>query len=377
MPESTRVMPADDTRSFPRHVSREQPVAMPRLRRVDCSGPGISRRRRGRGFTYLDAGGRRVRDAQTLARIRALAIPPAWEDVWICPIPNGHIQATGLDARGRRQYRYHDAWRIRRDAEKFDHMLEFARVLPSVREACGAHLEARGLTRERVLACATRLLDLGFFRIGTEGYAEDNQTYGLATMRKRHVHVSGDVVTFDYASKGRKQRVQSVVDPQVAAVIRALKRRTDGHAELLAYREGRKWVDVRSGDINAFIQELTGDEFTAKDFRTCTATVLAAVALGVSTEARSATARKRAVSRAVKEVAHYLGNTPAIARSSYVDPRVIDAYRGGSTIKPVLDRLGEDAEPGALATQGPVEAAVIRLLQDASEANGRPEARAA
>jgi DNA topoisomerase IB len=377
MPESTRVMPADDTRSFPPHVSREQPVAMPRLRRVDCSGPGISRRRRGRGFTYLDAGGRRVRDAQTLARIRALAIPPAWEDVWICPIPNGHIQATGLDARGRRQYRYHDAWRIRRDAEKFDHMLEFARVLPSVREACGAHLEARGLTRERVLACATRLLDLGFFRIGTEGYAEDNQTYGLATMRKRHVHVSGDVVTFDYASKGRKQRVQSVVDPQVAAVIRALKRRTDGHAELLAYREGRKWVDVRSGDINAFIQELTGDEFTAKDFRTWTATVLAAVALGVSTEARSATARKRAVSRAVKEVAHYLGNTPAIARSSYVDPRVIDAYRGGSTIKPVLDRLGEDAEPGALATQGPVEAAVIRLLQDASEANGRPKARAA
>ncbi len=313
----------------------------------------------------------------TLGRIRDLAIPPAWEDVWICPVPNGHIQATGLDARGRRQYRYHDAWRIRRDAEKFDHMLEFARVIPSLRAACGVHLERRGLTRERVLACATRLLDLGFFRIGTEGYAEENQTYGLATMRRRHAHVAGDVVTFDYVSKGQKRRVQSLVDPQVAAVVRSLKRRTDGHAELLAYRKGREWVDVRSGDINAFIGELTGGEFTAKDFRTWSATVLAAVALAVSTEARSVTARKRAVARAVKEVAQYLGNTPAVCRASYLDPRVIDAYLGGSTIKPALDRLGEGAEPGALATQGPIEAAVIRLLENTSEANGRREARAA
>jgi DNA topoisomerase IB len=344
---------------------------MPRLRRVDCSGPGISRRRHGRGFTYADPRGRRLRDGETLARIRALSIPPAWTDVWICPLPNGHIQATGLDARGRRQYRYHDAWRVRRDAEKFDHMLEFARLLPSVREACAKHLAGRGLTRDRVLACATRLLDLGFFRIGTEGYAEENQTYGLATMRKDQASVSGDVVTFDYASKGRKQRVQSVVDPQVVAVVRALKRRRDGHAELLAYRRGREWVDVRSGDINDYIKELTGGDFTAKDFRTWTSTVLAAVALAVSTEAKTATARKRAVSRAVKEAAHYLGNTPAVCRASYLDPRVIDAYLGGSTIRPALDRLGEDARPGELATQGPIEREVLRLLESASESNGR------
>lgn len=322
---------------------------------------------------YVDPSGRRVRDPETLARIRALVIPPAWNEVWISPHPNGHIQATGIDARGRRQYRYHDAWRVARDREKFDHMLAFARALPRVRERCGAAISGRGLTRERVLACAARLLDLGFFRIGTEGYAEENDTYGLATMRRDHVTVSGDLVSFDYVSKGAKRRVQSVVDPEVAAVVRALKRREDGTGELLAYRRGRggHWIDVKSNDINAFIKEIAGGEFTAKDFRTWSATVLAAVALAVSTGARSATARKRAVARAMREVAHYLGNTPAVARSSYVDPRVIDAYLSGDTIKRELDRLGAGVRFGEPSTQGGIERAVIRLLERTSEANGQ------
>src|SRR3954447_6583123 len=204
-----------------------------RLRRVDCSAPGIRRRKVGRGFVYVDPSGSRVSDPAVLDRIKGLVIPPAWTDVWICTDARGHIQATGVDARGRRQYRYHDVWRERRDREKFDHMMEFARALPTLRDATRAHLSEDELTRARVLACAARLLDLGFFRIGTEGYAEENQTYGLATMRKRHVTIDGDVVTFDYTAKSGKRRMQSVVDPDVAEVVRQLKGRRGGGYELL------------------------------------------------------------------------------------------------------------------------------------------------
>ncbi|HEV3363477.1 MAG TPA: DNA topoisomerase IB, partial [Acidimicrobiia bacterium] len=209
-----------------------------RLRRSDCSSPGIRRRRAGRGFTYYDSSGNRITDPVVLERIRALVLPPAWDDVWICMDPKGHIQATGVDARGRRQYRYHDVWRAHRDREKFDHMLDFAQALPDLRRHVCADLTGDEITRERVLACATRLLDLGFFRIGTEGYAEENQTYGLATMHKRHVRVDGDTVTFDYVAKGGKRRVQSVVDPAVVEVIQVLKRRRGGTPELLAWSDG-------------------------------------------------------------------------------------------------------------------------------------------
>ena len=337
---------------------------MPRLRRVDCSGPGISRRRAGKGFVYLDQNGHRVSDPDVLGRIRALAIPPAWTDVWVCPLPAGHIQATGTDAKGRRQYRYHDVWRVHRDREKFDHMLEFARELPELRALCMENLGQRGLTRDRVLSCALRLLDLGFFRIGTEGYAEQNQTFGLATMRKRHVGVAGNVVTFDYKAKNGKRRIQSIVEPQVVSVVAALKKRAGGGHELLAYRRGRLWVDVRSADINAYIRELSGAEFTAKDFRTWNATLLAAVALAVSAEATSAAARTRAVSRAMQEVAHYLGNTPAVSRSSYVDPHVVDRYQAGLTIAHALEGIGEDVGVGQPSTQGAIERAVLALLAD-------------
>jgi DNA topoisomerase I len=339
---------------------------VPRLRRVDCSIPGIVRRRRGRGFAYADENGERIDDPEVLERIRGLVIPPAWKDVWICPHPMGHIQAVGTDAAGRRQYLYHAQWRARRDQEKFDEMIRFARRLPHLRRVAAHHLRQEEPTRERVLACATRLLDRGFFRIGTEEYAEQNETYGLATMLKRHVALrDGYVVTFDYASKGGKQRVQSLVDPDVYRVVDMLKSRRNGR-ELLAYKRAGRWVDVKSADINEYVKEVTGEEFTAKDFRTWNATVLAAVALAVSGPAASSrTARQRAVARAVKEVAHYLGNTPAVCRASYIDPRVFDRFRDGVTIGGALAQLGDEVVFGQPSTQGPIEEAVLDLLEEA------------
>jgi DNA topoisomerase I len=334
-----------------------------RLRRADCSTPGITRRRRGKGFEYLDEEGRRITEPSVLERIRELAIPPAWREVWICPWPMGHIQATGLDAAGRKQYRYHDRWRERRDREKFDSMVQFARALPTLRRRVERDLRIEGMPPERAIACAVRLLDRGFFRIGSEDYAEENDTYGLATMRKRHVTVEGDVVTFDYESKGGKRRLQWIEDPAVAKVIRRLKARRGGGHELLAFKEGGRWRDVKSLDINGYLKEATGGEFSAKDFRTWSATVMAAVALAVSGTAAtgSRSARDRAKNRAVKEVARYLGNTPAVCRASYIDPRVFDRFDGGLTIGGVLPELVEDAGLWP-DVQGAVEEAVLDLI---------------
>lgn len=337
---------------------------MARLRRVDCSGPGIVRRRRGRGWEYIDSEtGERIDEPEVVARIRELAIPPAWKDVWICAYPMGHIQAIGSDAAGRKQYIYHPKWRERRDQEKFDHMIEFAQTLPSMREMWKKHLAFEGMPREKVLACAARLLDRGFFRIGTEGYAEQNQTYGLATMQKRHVQLApGKEIVFDYIAKSGKRRIWSIVDEDVYEVIQVLKKRRGGLPELLAYKADGRWVDVKSADINAYIKEVAGREFTAKDFRTWAATVLAAVGLAVSGNAAgSKTSRSRAVSQVVKEVAHYLGNTPAVCRASYIDPRVFDRYRSGWTISGALTELG-DVDFGEPAFQGAIETAVLDLL---------------
>ena len=338
---------------------------MARLRRVSITSPGLTRVRCGKGFRYLDAGGRPVTDAVVLDRIMALVLPPAWTEVWICPVASGHVQATGLDAAGRRQYRYHDQWRLQQDLVKHERVLAFGAVLPHVRAAVRTDLAGAGLSRRRVLSCAVRLLDLGFFRIGSEQYAAQNGSFGLATMRKEHVTVaSNGTVTFDYIAKSGKHRVQSLVEPEVGAVVQALKRRRGGGPELLAFRDGKRWVDVKSTDINAHLQELSDGDFTAKDFRTWSATVLAAVGFAVSTDAAaSATARRRAVTRVVQEVAHYLGNTPAVCRASYIDPRLIDLYDAGVTIASELRLLGEDAAYGQPATQGAIEAAVLRLLR--------------
>jgi DNA topoisomerase IB len=337
---------------------------MGRLRRVDCGAPGITRRRRGRGFEYLDDSGERIEDEETLGRIRSLAIPPAWRDVWICSDPLGHIQATGVDARGRKQYRYHDRWRERRDREKFDAMLDFARALPKLRERVAKDLRRRKLSRERVLACAVRLLDRGFFRIGSEDYAEENETYGIATMRKRHVTVAGKNVVFDYEAKGGKRRVQVVGDSAIAGLVRKLRQRRGGGNELLAFRNGRSWRDVRSTDINEYIKEEIGAQHSAKDFRTWNATVLAAVVLAAVARERevgSKAARNRVKRQAVKEVARYLGNTPAVCRASYIDPRVFDRFDGGLTVGGVFERLPDDPADWP-EIQRPIEEAVIDLI---------------
>jgi DNA topoisomerase I len=338
---------------------------MTRLRRVDCSRPGIARRGRGRGFQYVDENGERVEDAETLERIRELAIPPAWRDVWICPYPNGHIQAIGTDAAGRKQYRYHQKWRERRDQIKFDKMAEFARALPTLREAAARDVRKEGFPRERVLACAARLLDQGFFRIGGEEYAEENESYGLATMQKHHVTLEPEnVIRFDYPAKSGKRHVRSVVDPAVYDVVSALKRRRSGGPELLAYQADGAWFDVKSADVNAYIKEATGGDFSAKDFRTWSGTVVAALSLAVSyAVAGSKTGRKRAITNAIRNVAHYLGNTPAVARASYIDPRVFDRYAAGVTILPALGALG-DVEPGEPPFPREVEDAVLDLIDE-------------
>ena len=342
---------------------------MARLRRVDCAGPGITRRRRGRGFELIDSDGNRVEDPQVIERIAELAIPPAWEDVWICPHPMGHIQATGIDARGRKQYIYHRRWRERRDQEKFDSMVEFARTLPLMRRRVSRHLPLEGLPPKRVLACAVRLLDRGFFRVGGEDYKAENESYGLATMHKSHVELGDGTLTFDYPAKSGRRRVQSMVDPVVHEIVAQLKRRRGGGPELLAYREGRRWRDVRSGDINAYVKEVTGGDFSAKDFRTWNATVLAAVALAVSGAAASGskTARKRAKARAVTEVARYLGNTPAVCRASYIDPRVFDRFDSGLTIGGVLGEVADASDMDSL--HGPIEDAVLDLIAAEEESD--------
>jgi DNA topoisomerase-1 len=338
---------------------------MSRLRRVDCASTGIRRRRRGRGFEYVDqTTGERITDEDVLERIKALAVPPAWEDVWVCADPLGHIQATGLDARGRKQYRYHDRWRERRDRQKFEDMLDFANSLPKLRERVERDLRKRKLSRDRVLACAVRLLDRGFFRIGSEDYAEENETYGLATMRKRHVSVTGNTLVFDYEAKGGKRRVQTIADPKVSRLVKTLRERRGGGHELLAYRNGSEWRDIRSNDINDYIQDTVGREHSAKDFRTWNATVLAAVVLAASARERDMSTkggRNRAKRDAVKQVSHYLGNTPAVCRASYIDPRVFDRFDGGLTVGGVFERLPEDPADWP-EIQRPIEEAVLDLI---------------
>jgi DNA topoisomerase I len=325
-------------------------------------GPGWTRRRAGRGFSYRDETGQLVKDAERLDRIRSVAIPPAWQDVWICPWPNGHIQATGLDAAGRRQYRYHDAWRARRDAEKHERVLAIAHELPDVRDQVAAALRTRGLNRERVLACALRLLDLGTFRIGSEEYAEENGTYGLATLRREHVTVRGERTFFRYTAKGSIEREVEITDRPTATIVRQLLERPDDAGdELLAYRlDDGTWHDVTSDEINAYLKEVSGAEITAKDFRTWNATVLMAAALAEQPLPRTKTARDKTIRAAYVRVSEQLGNTPAVCKASYVDPRVVDRYQHGETVADALAELaGADDDREA---QKVLEQAVCRLL---------------
>ena len=333
-----------------------------RLRTSDPRRPGLGRRRHARGFRYLDVDGGPLTDPAEVARLRALAIPPAWAEVWICPHPNGHLQALGTDGSGRRQYLYHPRFRAHQEQAKHTHVLEVSARLPDLRATVERDLDRRGLSRERVLACATRLLDLGLFRIGSDAYARDNGSYGLTTVLRAHVTLGRDEVRFGYPAKSGRQRVAAVADPPTLAAVRSLLRSREPDERLLAYRDGRAWHEVRGEDLNHYLQETTGTDLTAKDFRTWNATVLAAVGLAVSEPAvgESQARRRRAAARVVREVADYLGNTPAVCRSSYINPRLIELFDEGVTIAPALGTLG--AAGGPIATHGPVEDAVRALL---------------
>jgi len=337
-------------------------IAVARLRRSDLSAPGIVRRRRGKGFEYRWHNGAPVADRDTRERIRTLAIPPAWKDVWICPWPNGHIQAIGVDAAGRRQYRYHDVWRVHRDREKFARAVQFARDLPRLRATVTRDLRRTDFDRRRILAAVVRLLDMGAFRVGGMEYVEANDTYGLVTLRKDHLRVTGSTMHFAYPAKGSIERVFDAQDPEVLPIVRTLRRRRNGGPHLFAYKERGRWIQLRTEDVNAYIKEECGQDYSAKDFRNWTATVLAACLLALAPAAASQTARKRGVNAVVKDVAEHLGNTPAVCRSSYIDPRVFDRFAGGSTI-PV--RLAARL-PGELAngSRAAVESAVVDLLGD-------------
>jgi DNA topoisomerase I len=337
-----------------------RPAGRGRLKRSDCSGPGINRRRHGRGFSYLDPEGSRIGDKDTLERIRLLAIPPAWQEVWICADPLGHIQATGVDQAGRKQYLYHERWQLRAAQRKFESMREFAAALPRLRRGVKKDLAREGMPRERALACAVRLLDLGFFRIGGEEYAEANESYGVATVLREHASIEGEEVVFDFPAKSGQRRVQSIRDPEVKRAIEAMRRRRSGPEDLLVFREDGAWRDVRSGDVNAYLREQAGDSFTAKDFRTWHGTVLAAVELALEGPARSKGGAERAIRVAIRRVAERLGNTPAVCRSSYVDPRVLERFREGRTIE--LPRPGRE---GVLTPreQGRVERRVLELIE--------------
>jgi DNA topoisomerase I len=331
---------------------------------VDCSQPGISRRRRGRGFEFLDAAGKRVESPDVLARVRALAIPPAWTDVWICADANGHLQSTGIDDAGRKQYLYHQGWRERRDQQKFNRMLDFARTLPRLRKVVKEDLRGDDLGRRQVLACAMRLLDRGYFRIGSEDYAEQNDSYGLATILKSHVEIRPDAAVFDYRAKSGRRRFHEIDDADALRIVTRLKRRRGGGEDLLAYRRGRRWADLTSTDINEYVKEATGDDFSAKDFRTWNGTMLAAVALSIGARDNDRGPTKRSVTQAVERVAGFLGNTPAVARASYIDPRVIDRYLSGWTITPALDE-GDDAYGlRHESTRRVIEEAVIDLIEE-------------
>ncbi|CAA9378033.1 MAG: DNA topoisomerase IB (poxvirus type) [uncultured Propionibacteriaceae bacterium] len=334
---------------------------MPRLRTVSPKDPGWTRRRAGKGFVYLDQLGNRLSD-EDAERCKLLVIPPAWTQVWICAAPNGHLQAVGTDDAGRRQYIYHEEWRRKRDESKHDRVLEVAAKLPKARRLVSQHLQLDGMPYERALGTAFRLLDLGFFRIGGETYAESNNSFGLATITKEHVSLEGFSVVFDYVAKSGKQRYIALADELVLAAVTDLKRRRSGGPDLLAYRDGHRWRDVTSSDINEYIKDVVGGEVSAKDFRTWHGTVIAAVALAAANDkATTDPARRRAVAKAMKEVSTYLGNTPSVARASYVDPRVVDLFNDGATISPKLASLDQDLSDGA--THGRIEKAVLGLLR--------------
>ena len=331
-------------------------AAVPGLVRSDLRGPGITRFKTREGFRYRDLSGADVTDAETLLRIAALAIPPAWTSVWISPDPLGHIQATGVDSRGRTQYRYHQLWREQRDAQKFAHMLRFASALPALRTTTLQDLKRRHLDRDRVVAGAVRLIDLGLFRIGGEKYAELDHHYGATTLEKRHVRVTRDGLTFDYIAKEGKQRAVVITDEAVRPTVRALTRSGNGLDALFCWEDGGTWHSLRSHDVSSYIAARAGGHYTAKEFRTWNATVLMALVLANAGPSPTARTRDRVIAASVREVAGWLGDTPSVTRASYIDPRLISRYQSDGELPAV------PALPAVLPVAAEAEIAVAALL---------------
>jgi DNA topoisomerase-1 len=328
---------------------------------VSDAQPGIRRWKAGSGFRYVDERGHVVRSSVTLARIKTLAIPPAWTDVWICPLADGHIQASGRDARGRKQYRYHERWREVRDRTKFERTLAFGEALPALRERVDADLALPGLPRQKVLATVVRLLETTLIRVGNREYAQDNGSYGLTTLRDRHVKVDGSTLRFEFTGKGGKKHSVSIRDRRLATVVRDCQE-IRGH-ELFQYLdEGGVRQTVGSADVNQYLREATGQEFSAKDFRTWAGTVLAVLALR-ELEACGEAETKRSLLRAVEEVAKSLGNTPAICRRCYIHPEVIDRYLEGTLLEALQDRAENAVAAGSNGRRAE-EAAVLSLLRN-------------
>ncbi|GHF82446.1 DNA topoisomerase IB [Amycolatopsis bartoniae] len=332
-----------------------------RLARSDLGKPGIRRRRSGKGFRYFTPEGEPLRDEETLERVQGLVIPPAWRKVWISPRPNGHIQAVGIDDAGRKQYLYHEQWRRERDEAKHDRVLRLAKCLPAWRKQVADDLGERGLTKKRVLAAALRMLDRGVFRTGSEEYAEANGTRGAATLLKTDVAVRGDEITFCYNAKGSIERNHSITDPELAKVIKKLLRTESGSDRLLVYKDELGWHELHADQINERFKEIAGEEFTGKDLRTWHATVLAAAAFAAAGPVKSKRGLQRTQAAVMREVAENLGNTPAVAKRSYVDPRVVAAYEEGATVERALRRLGDTGIRGD-EDREVLERAVIRLL---------------
>ena len=339
------------------------------LRYASDDRPGLTRHRAGRGFTYRDVDGRTIRDRDVRARIDALAIPPAWTDVWICPWPNGHLQATGRDARGRKQYRYHPRWGARRGVDKFERMIAFADALPAIRRRCERDLRRPGLPRDKVLAAVVRLLETTLIRVGNDEYARLNRSFGLTTLRGRHARVAGSEVRFRFRGKSGAMHDVGLRDRRLAAIVRRCQELPG--QELFQYVGDDGDVhDVASDDVNDYLRDITGGGFTAKDFRTWAGTVLAYRALrGLQPEDHGPAARRNVV-QAIRMTAERLGNTPSVARGSYVHPAVLEAYLDGRLRGALVEAAETQAEPPVGADRDE-ERAVVRLLRQRSSAAGR------
>jgi DNA topoisomerase-1 len=341
-------------------VTPERSARAAGLRYTTDAEPGIRRRRRGRGFQYLTSSGRTLTHTGELARIRALAIPPAWTDVWICRSDKGHLQATGRDARGRKQYRYHPRWREVRDATKYHRMLAFGAALPKIRRRVDKDLSRHALSRKKVVAAIVRLLDTTTIRVGNDEYARENRSFGLTTMRERHVDVKGSQIVFRFRGKGGKMHDIEFTDARVARVLRRCED-LPGQRLFQYMGDDGEPMGIDSDDVNAYLGEITGDDFTAKDFRTWTGTVLAAWALEDLGGYGSETEAKRQIGAAVESVSGELGNTPAVCRRCYVHPDVLDAHLDG-TLSSVLEREARRKLSKGLAGLTRHEAAVLALL---------------